>query len=127
MPVLAVFSTPIAAHLLVSRLASAGITAQVRDELTVTFNGLLSDAIGEVKGEVALEDLASAQAIWAMAPTEAALLMGPHCGSGETRVRTLRALGAFCILFKIPIPMTRATLDCRAYRKTHDVSLNGRE
>lgn len=126
MKIVAAFSTPTEAHLLVARLASAGIAAAVRDEFTVTFNWLLSNAIGGVKVEVPDEDYAAAREIALLPPTEEALLRCPYCGSSDTSVRPLSVFGAVCMILKLPIPMTRAVVDCRACKKTHDMPLNGR-
>jgi Putative prokaryotic signal transducing protein len=126
MRIVAAYSTPTEAHLLVSRLASAGIEAQVRDEYTITFNWLISNAIGGAKVEVPDDDFESAREIVTMSPPEEALLRCPHCGSSETRVRVLNAFGAICMMLKLPIPMTRAVVDCRSCGKTHDAPIGGR-
>lgn len=127
MKTVAAFSTPTEAHLLVARLVSAGIGAVVRDEFTVTFNWLLSNAIGGVKVEVPDEDYDAARAIAAMPPTEEALLRCPYCGSSDTSVRVLSVFGALCMMLKLPIPMTRAVVDCRSCKRTHDIPLNGKK
>jgi len=125
MKTIATFSTPAEAHLALARLASAGIEAAVRDEFTVELNWLYSNAVGGVKIEVFGEDVADARAILALRPTEEGLLRCPFCGSSDTTVRVLNAFGALCIFLKLPIPMTRAVVDCRACRKTHDAAIDG--
>ncbi len=127
MKTVAAFSTPTEAHLLVARLTSAGIAAAVRDEFTVTFNWLLSNAIGGVKVEVPDEDYDAARAIAVMPPTEDALLRCPYCGSSDTSVRVLSVFRALCMILKLPIPMTVAVVDCHACKRTHEMPLNGRK
>lgn len=126
MRIVATYSTPAEAHVLISRLASAGIDAAIRDEYTVTFNWLISNAIGGVKVEVREEDYAIAREVVASPPVEEGLLRCPYCGSSNTHVRVLNVFGAICMVLKLPIPMTRAIVDCHACRKTHDVPINGK-
>ena len=126
MRVVATYSTPAEAHVALSRLESAGIQAAVRDEFTVTFNWLYSDAVGGVKLEVPDDDAPDAREILALPAPEPGLIQCPHCGSPHASVRTLSVFGAFCLLLKIPIPMTRAFVDCRSCGKTYDVPLNGK-
>lgn len=111
--VIASYSTPAEAPIAISRLVASGIQAETRDEFTVTFNWLLSDAIGGVKVVVASGDAAAAREALALPPTEPGLLQCPNCGSNETKVRALSVFGAICIFLKLPIPMTRAIVDCR--------------
>lgn len=125
MKTIATFSTPAEAHLALARLASAGVGAAARDECIVELNWLYSNAVGGVKIEVSEEDVADARAILALRPTEEGLLRCPFCGSSDTTVRVLNTFGALCILLKLPIPMTRAMVDCRGCRKTHDVPIAG--
>src|SRR5438874_564570 len=127
MKVVASFSTPTEAHVAMTRLASAGIYAGIRDEFTITFDWFMSNAIGGVKIEVADEDFSTARDILALPPSEEGVLGCPHCGSSDTRVRVLSVFGAVCIVLKLPIPMSRAIVDCRACSKTHDVAMNGRK
>ncbi|MBI5382265.1 MAG: DUF2007 domain-containing protein [Opitutae bacterium] len=126
MKTVAVYSTPAEAHVLVARLMSADIPATIRDEYTVTFNWLLSNAIGGVKVEVPDENYATAREIVALPPSEEGLLRCPFCGSDATHVRVVSVFGAVCMLLKIPIPMTRAIVDCHRCKKTHNVPLRGR-
>jgi hypothetical protein len=125
MKVVASFSTPAEAHVALTRLNSAGIDAAIRDEFTVTFDWLMSNAIGGVKIEVPDGDASAAREILALRPPEEGVLRCPHCGSVDTRVRVLSVFGAVCIMLKLPIPMTRAIVDCRSCRRTHDVARNG--
>jgi hypothetical protein len=126
MKIVASFSTPTEAHVAMTRLMSAGVYAGIRDEFTITFDWFMSNAIGGVKIEVADEDFSSASEILALRPSEEGVLRCPYCGSGDMRVRVLSVFGAVCIVLKLPIPMSRAIVDCRACRKTHDVAMNGR-
>ncbi len=126
MRVVSTYSTPAEAHVALSRLESAGIKAVVRDEFTVTLNWLYSDAIGGVKLEVPDDDETAAREILALPAPEPGLIQCPHCGSPRSSVRTLSVFGAFCLIFRIPIPMTRAFIDCRSCGKTYDVPLNGK-
>lgn len=126
MKTVAFFSTPAEAHLALTRLLSADIDAVIRDEFTVSFYWLWSNAVGGVKIEVVEEDFAAAREILAMTPSAEGLIRCPHCGSHDTKIRTLSVFGAVCIIFKLPIPMTRAIADCRQCRKTHDIALNGK-
>jgi hypothetical protein len=125
MKIVASYSTPTEAHIAMTRLASAGIDVAIRDEFTVTFDWLVSNAIGGVKIEVPDEEFAAAREILALPPQEEGLLRCPHCGSPNTHVRVLSVFGAVCILLRLPIPMTRAIVDCRSCKKTHDVAMDG--
>lgn len=126
MRIVAAFSTPTEAHLVMSRLRSAGIRAVIRDELTVTFDWCLSNAIGGVKIEVPEEDFDDAMAIVRIEPSERAVLCCPHCGSSDTAVRVLSVFGAICVLLKLPIPMARVVVDCYRCHRTHTASINGK-
>jgi hypothetical protein len=126
MKTIAAFSTPMEAYLVLARLHSAGIDAVIRDEFLVTVDWFCSNAIGGVKIEVVEEDVDAAREIVRLPPPEEALLRCPYCGSSDTRVRVLSVFGAICIMLKLPIPMTRAIVDCRACRKTHDVAIDGK-
>ena len=65
MKVLASFSKPEEAHLLRAHLEGSGVTAFVRDDLTVSADWALSNAIGGVKVEVADEDYDEARSVLA--------------------------------------------------------------
>jgi len=121
----AAFSTPAEAHVAIARLAGSGVAAVMRDECTVQFNWLISNAVGGVKIEVEDDDFATTQEILALPPIESGILRCPHCGSFDTRVKVLSAFGALCMVLKLPIPQRLAAVDCRACGKTHDVPLDG--
>lgn len=70
MKIIAAFSKPIEAHMLIARLAGSGVTAYARDEHMVTLDWLASNAIGGVKVEVADEDYSRALEIIAMPPSD---------------------------------------------------------
>jgi len=125
MKTVSAYSTPIEAHLAISRLESANIDAVIRDELTVTFDWRWSNAIGGVKIEVIEEDVSAALEILGLSPQEEGIIKCPHCGSFDTRVRVLSVFGAICIIFTLPIPMTRANVDCRACKRVHSVPIKG--
>lgn len=105
---------------------SAGIAAAIRDEYTITLDWLISNAIGGVKIEVPDDEVAAAREILELPPPDAGVLCCLHCGSGEGRVRVLSALGAVCMILKLPIPLARATVDCRSCKKSYKVALNGK-
>lgn len=126
MKIVSTYSTPAEAHLALCRLESAGIDAVIRDEFTVTFDWFYSNAIGGVKIEVVDEDAAAAREILTLPPTEDGLIRCPHCGGADSSVRVLSVFGAFCAFVGLPIPMTRAFVDCRSCKKTYDVPLNGK-
>lgn len=60
---IAAYSFPHEAHLAVSRLGAAGISAYIADEHTITMQWLYSNALGGVKVQVAAEFVEQAQAI----------------------------------------------------------------
>jgi Putative prokaryotic signal transducing protein len=126
MRTVATFSTPAEAHVALASLTSAGIHAALRDEFTVTFNWLLSNAIGGVKIEVEDEEEADAREILAMPLRGEGSLRCPYCGSSDARVRVLSVFGAVCMGLNLPIPMTRAMVDCRTCQKTYDVPIDGK-
>ena len=126
MKTVASFLTVAEAHVALTRLHSAGLDAVIRDEFMVTFDWLCSNAIGGVKIEVVEEDVAAAREILALPASEEGVIHCPHCGSHDTRVRVLSVWGAICLALKLPIPMTRAIVDCRRCAKTHDVAIDGR-
>ncbi len=66
--VIATFSNLDEAHLLASRLRSAGIATELRNENTLTMNWTYSLAIGGVKLAVAEEDVDDAIAIMEAKP-----------------------------------------------------------
>jgi hypothetical protein len=60
------FNLPIDAQMFRMSLESAGIDAVLQDENTIQVDMLLSNAIGGVRVQVAEEDVAAAQEIWAV-------------------------------------------------------------
>lgn len=126
MKTVAAFSTPAEAHVVLTGLESAGIQAVIRDEFTVTLDWYMSNAIGGVKIEVPEEDAVAALQILRLPPSESGVLRCPHCDSSDTSVRVLSVFGVICIVLKLPMPMTRAVVDCRRCKKTHWVAINGR-
>lgn len=124
---LAAYSTPAEAQVVLTRLLSADVDAVMRDEFTVTFNWFWSNAVGGVKIEVVEEDFVAACELLALVPQEEGVLTCPHCGSWNTSVRQLSVFGAVCLFLKLPIPMTRAVVDCRQCKKTHDVAMDGKD
>lgn len=127
MKTIAAFSTPAEAHVVLTRLQSAGIRAAIRDEFTVTFDWFMSNAIGGVKIEVPEDDFEAALQILALPPSDEGVLRCPYCGSSDTAVRVLSAFGVICMLLKLPIPMTRVVVDCRSCKKTHDAAIDGKK
>jgi hypothetical protein len=121
MKVIAAFSTLDQAYLAVSRLESAGIRAELRDEATITLNWLFSPAIGGVKIAVPEADVESAQQILRMPPVEEGMLVCPFCGSTEVAVRTLNPAGAVLLATGLPVPLPLQTADCRKCGKSFDV------
>jgi hypothetical protein len=126
MKILVTYSTPAEAHLAVARLESAGIKALIRDEYTVTNDWLISNAVGGVKIEVANEDWIEARTLLDLKPDSAGMIICPHCGSHDIYIRPLSAWGAICLLLKLPIPMKRASVDCRHCKRMHRVQINGK-
>ncbi len=125
MKTVAAYDTPMEAHLARAKLEGSGIDAELRDENFVTFNWLGSYAVGGVRVQVPDGDVPVAREILGLPPEAEALLRCPHCGSSDTHVRPLSVFGAICLLLKLPIPMTRAIVDCHAGRRTHDAPLDG--
>ena len=113
----AAFSTPAEAQILVTRLQSAGIHAVTRDQFTVEFNWMISNAVGGVKVEVPDEEYEDALALCDARPLEEGLLCCPQCGSADVKVRTVGVFTALCIVLKLPIPMTELTVDCMQCHK----------
>lgn len=116
---------PAEAHVLVSRLQSAGIAAAVRDELTLQVDWLWSNAIGGVKVDVPDEDYEAALEIIDAKPSEPGVIVCPHCGSSDIFVRPLSVAAAVCIVLKLPIPFPLQTVDCRSCGRSHEVHRRG--
>ncbi len=68
--VIATFSQPMEAHLTKARLESEGVECFLDDELTVTTNWLLSNAIGGVKLKVKESDVEKAAEILQQEPVD---------------------------------------------------------
>ncbi len=126
MTTVATFSTPAEAHVALTRLEGSGLHAVIRDEFTVTFNWLLSNAIGGVKIDVPDEEAAAAREILALPPQEEGMLRCPHCGSSDTKVRELSAFGAICLVLKLPYPIRHVAVDCRTCGKEFEVPIGGK-
>jgi hypothetical protein len=126
MQTIAAYSTPGEAHVALSRLHSAGIAAVTRDELTVCFNWLWSDAIGGVKIDVPDDQYADAvQVLNADIPGQSVIRCA-HCASSEIMVRPLSPFGAVCLMLKLPIPMTVLVADCRTCKKAFTLRADGK-
>jgi hypothetical protein len=122
MEIIASFPVLELANLAVSRLESAGIKTELRDEATVSLYWLYAPAIGGVKLAVDEADVADALAILREPPTEEGLLVCPHCGSRDVEVRVLGPAGAAMLIASLPLPLAFQTADCRACGKAHHVS-----
>lgn len=117
MPLITVAFYPdaIEAHLAVSRLVAAGIRASTADEHIVSADWFYSRAVGGVKVQVPVEDLAAARRILAerVAPVETdEPVRCPRCGSDEIETATFssRLAWIFLVLNAIPVPWGRAFL-----------------
>lgn len=76
------FDNYFAAHILLSRLEEAGIACFLKDEHTVTTNPMLSNAIGGIKLQVPINDVANATAILEALDTESRNnAVCPRCGN----------------------------------------------
>jgi len=126
MTIVATYSTPAEAHVALTRLEGSGLHAAIRDEYTVTFNWLLSNAIGGVKLEVPDEEAAAAREILALPPQEEGILRCPHCGSSDTQVQELSAFGALCLVLKLPFPIRHVVVVCHACKKEFEVPIGGK-
>ncbi len=126
MTTVATFSTPAEAQVALTRLEGSGLHPVIRDEFTVTFNWLLSNAIGGVKIDVPDEEAEAAREILALPPQEEGVLRCPHCGSSDTKVRELSAFGAICLVLKLPYPIRHVVVDCRACGKDFEVPISGK-
>ncbi len=109
------------AHLALSRLQSAGIEAELRDEATVTLYWLLSPAIGGVKVTVPEADVEAARQILRMPALEAGFVVCPHCGTGDVTVRTLSPTGAVLLATGLPLPLAPQRADCNACGRSFEV------
>lgn len=126
MKTVATFSTPTEAQLVIARLRSAGIETNLRDELTVTTDWALSNAVGGVKIEVADDDWEAAREILELPASEESLVHCPRCGSGDIWFRPIGALTAICFSLGLPFPTRKATVDCRSCKRSFTVPLTPR-
>jgi hypothetical protein len=127
MRTVAVYSLVSETHAPLSRLHSAGIAAVVRDEHTVQFDWFWSNAIGGVKIDVPDEDYEAASELLNLKPSEAGVILCPHCGSNDVHVRSLSVAAAIFMVLKLPIPCTLQAVDCRACRQSHMVHRVGKK
>jgi len=114
------------AHVALSRLHGAGIDAVTRDELTVTFNWLWSDAIGGIKIDVPDDQYEDSIAILTTPIPGEGVIHCPYCGSEDIKVRPLTAFGAVCLFLKLPIPMSVVVADCHSCKKSFTLAADGR-
>jgi hypothetical protein len=126
MRTVAVFSMVSETHAPLSRLHSAGIAAVVRDEHTLQFNWLWSNALGGVKIDVPDEDYEAARELLELKPSEPGVIICPHCSSHDVHVRPLSVAAAIFIFLKIPIPCPLQAVDCRSCQKSHMVHRVGK-
>ncbi len=109
------------ANLAASRLQSAGLEVELRDEATVATYWFYGPVIGGVKLAVAEADVADALSILREPPPEEGLLVCPHCGSREVAVRVLGPAGAAFLIAGVPLPLGFQTADCRSCGRAHQV------
>lgn len=119
--VIAAYPTVDLAFLTAARLQSAGIAAEVRDDMTVSAYWLYGHALGGVRVAVPDEELDDALAILHMPVVEPGIIQCPHCGSRDVGVRPLSAMGALCLIFCLPLPLPLHTADCRSCGRSHDL------
>lgn len=115
---LATFTTPEEAHLLRSRLESAGIPAFLHSEYAVQNMWIHSNLLGGVRVQIAEQDLEAAREFLTAdqlpPPMEAVEVPCPACGS----IRTGPDLGSrrtsllLLILFNLPWPFSRRRWKC---------------
>ena len=117
---IATFTTPEEAHLLRSRLESAGIPAFLQGEYAVQNSWLYSNLMGGVRVQISELDLDYAReflgADTAEPLPEAVLLMCPACGSTRTEPNLLpgRLSMVSMVLFHLPLPFLRHRWKCAA-------------
>jgi len=102
---IATFFQPLDAYLLKSRLEATGIVCFVFDDLTVSSNNYLSNAVGGVKVYVAEKDAAEALEIFNEKPQEESVCL--NCGSKNlkfTKTPIWVHLGSL-IVFRLPLLM----------------------
>lgn len=124
MKTVATFSTPTEAQLVIARLRSAGIETNLRDELTVTTDWALSNAVGGVKIEVADEDWTAARELLELPVSDEGLVQCPHCASTNIRFRPIGAFTAICVaLFAFVLPSRKATVDCLSCKRSFSIPI----
>jgi len=106
---IATFSKPEEAHLLRTRLESAGIPAFVQDEHLVQLDWLYSNAIGGVRVQIGDDDLDAAKEFLVPASPQpcpdAQEVLCPACGSPRTAPDELPRRIAFLSLLVISFPL----------------------
>lgn len=122
MRVLAAYPTADAAYFVASRLESAGIEVEVRDESIVSLNWMYALAVGGVKLAVREEDYDDAVAILSEPEIEPGLLVCPYCGSAEVVVRPLSPAGGVLLATGVPTPFPAQVADCRACGRSHTIA-----
>ena len=122
MRVLAAYPTADAAYMVASRLESAGIEVEVRDESIVSLNWMYALAVGGVKLAVREEDYDDAVAILSEPEIEPGLLVCPYCGSAEVVVRPLSLAGGVLLATGVPAPFPSQVADCRACGRSHTIA-----
>ncbi len=125
MRTVATYSMPSEALAPMSRLQSAGIAANLRDDATLQMNWMWSNAIGGVKLEVPDEDFASARELLGLAPSAAGALQCPYCGSTDVSIRTLNRFTALSLLLVgAPLGPQRTRAECQACGRSHTPTLD---
>lgn len=118
---IATFTTPEEAHLLRSRLESAGIPAFLHSEYAVQNSWLSSNLIGGVRVQISELDLDYAREFLGGEPAEplpeAVPLLCPACGSTRTEPNLLpgRLSMVSMVLFHLPLPFLRHRWKCAAF------------
>ena len=117
---IATFTTPEEAHLLRSRLESAGIPAFLQGEYAVQNSWLYSNLIGGVRVQISELDLDYAREFLGADPAEplpkAVPLRCPACGSTQTEPNLMpgRFSMVSMVLFHVPLPFLRHRWKCAA-------------
>lgn len=118
MPIIASYNKPEDAYLAASLLEGNGIQAMVQDAETVSMDWMISNAIGGVKLVVAKEDVDAAKEILKLPKLRTEILVCPHCGSNNTRIRELSLWSVFSWIFLgAPVPAKSRKVDCLDCKK----------
>lgn len=123
MKVIAAYSKPEEAHLVASLLQGNGIQVHVRDADTVGNYWLYSNAIGGVKIEVADQDEERAREILSLPKEADGLLMCPHCGSGNVKMREMNFCTAISIFLGVFIPFACRKVDCAHCKQSFEIDV----